>query len=258
MTSISRANQLDISPGDSSSTYLSREQQKTRKKRDKQGVSVPHAVQRPGGYRSYSDLASRHLRWYKTQDLRELYAISPLLVLERSYRWLLLSFCLISGYFHLYGLSGFWVPKSIVQHALLIGVRLHLFIGLCLCLYWELYRQGLEFHLSGFRILYSRGVIRKVKHSLSLEPAMRLSIKQNRFDLLFDLYRIYIWLPGMDDEKQLLVIPGLRKKDAHDLYDFLTHELSRRIALAPQALDTERLLKAEAASASSRALDAES
>lgn len=251
MTSISRANQLDLSSGESSSTYLNREQKKTRTNREKQRITVPHAVQRPESYRSYSDLASRHLRWYKTQDLRELYAISPLLVVEKSYRWLLLSIFLVSAYLHLYGLSGFWVPKSIIQHAFLISVRLHLFIGLCLCFYWELYRQTLEFHLSGFRILYSRGVIRKVKHSLSLEPAMRLSIKQNRFDLLFDIYRIYIWLPGMDSEKQLLVIPGLRKKDAHDLYDFLTHELSRRIALAPQALDTERLLKAEADSASS-------
>jgi hypothetical protein len=187
----------------------------------------------------FSEIDGRQLKWYTHHDLRERYNISFRFVLMKCLKWLGLAVVAWFTYLYVYGLAGIIAPESFTQHLFLITARLTLAIFLFALLYWELFRRTLEMRIVGFRFILTHGVLWKIRASIAIIPVMQITVKQTGLDLLFDVYRIAMWVPGSSDHDDMLVIPGLNRTDAYDFHNFMTIELNRQVFLAGSALEAE-------------------
>jgi uncharacterized membrane protein YdbT with pleckstrin-like domain len=186
----------------------------------------------------FSEMEPFQLSWYTHHDIKQRYPIDAIFVFAQALGWLAASTAIIIAFFIVHGASQVLAPETFVAHLHLLFARVLLACTLFSLLYWEFYRWTLEIRVVGFRLIFSYGVLWKTRRSLAIDPIMRIKVKQSQLDLLFNLYRIDMWLPG-DSIGEKLVIPGLSKENAYNLHQFFTLELNRRISLAQGALDRE-------------------
>jgi hypothetical protein len=200
----------------------------------------------------FADPATRQLYWYKNEDLLNRYRVSQHFVLEHTLHWLFLTVLSWGIYINIFGIEGVFTPplffgplfaNSLFPEGTLQGIvfylaRGSLLIFLFMVIYWELYRRSIELRISGFRLIHTRGIIWKTRVSMAVIPVMQIFIEQSFFDLLFDHYRIRIWLPG-NAQTDTFIIPSLCREHAFDLQNFLSAELSRQVFIAGQAVEVE-------------------
>jgi hypothetical protein len=197
----------------------------------------------------FSEIDSRQLSWYTQQDLRDRYKISFAFVLMKCLKWLALCIATWAGYIYWHGFESILVPQSFTQHLQLIGVRMTLAVLLFMLLYWEMYRRMLEVRIVGFRLIVTQGVLWKVRGSMAIVPIMQITVKQSGLDLLFNIYRVVMWVPGNSEEDDMLTIPGLSHSSAYDLHNFMTIELNRQVFLSGSALESEDQMRLQEAMA---------
>jgi len=120
----------------------------------------------------------------------------------------------------------------------LIAIRGSLAVLLGLSLYRELYRRTTVLHMPGFRVMFSRGILFKIRGSIPLVPVVQVYARQTPLDMLFDLHRVEIFTP-LTPKAEYTVVTGLTAKSAFGFQKFLTNELNRQVFVVGEANQSE-------------------
>jgi membrane protein YdbS with pleckstrin-like domain len=184
----------------------------------------------------------QNLRLLEEQSLQSIIQISFLFSLGKSLKIILFALCTLFIYVLLYGWEGFVVVASFSQHIQLLVVRGSIAAAFLSIIYWEIYRQSLQVWIDGFTLRVSRGVFFKKRAAVPVSSFLTVFIQQSPFEFATRLHSCHIYTIN-NPSKDILTIPGMTRRSAFALKDYLALQVNRMGKPSKDAVDLEQEMR---------------
>jgi hypothetical protein len=167
--------------------------------------------------------------WYdREQPLSDIYPISIRFVLKKTFLSLCIMMVVMGAYVSMVPRENLLSPQTFNEKLYFWVIRISIMFTILQVAYWELYRRTLEFGTDGFRLLISKGVLRKKIGSIPLIPVTELVIYHDNLDVLLGLHQVHVLAP-VDSGDKLGILEGFSKDNAMELERFLAAQLNNQI-----------------------------
>jgi len=162
-------------------------------------------------------------------DIKELFPLSPLFVVEKTWHYLFFVILTLTIYVGRNGWEELFYPHHWTEALELLLIRIKLFMWTVSGLYWEWIRRGTEIHLNGLRLELAQGIFFKKRASIHLLPHTTLYVMRHGwFDHVFNTATLRICPVNMPDE-ELVTITCLPIDRAHRLRRYLTQQIDKQL-----------------------------
>lgn len=164
-------------------------------------------------------------------DLKKIFPLSPLLVLEKTWHYLVFCTLTVAIFVGRNGWEELFHPHHWVEEFELLIVRIKFFLWTASALYWECIRRGTEMKLDGHRLEMAQGVWWKTRATMQLLPHTTIYVERHGwFDLLFNTATLKICPVNMPDSA-LVTIQCMPTDRAHRMKRYLTQQIDRQLGI---------------------------
>jgi hypothetical protein len=162
-------------------------------------------------------------------DIKEIFPLSPLLVLEKTWHYLFFVILTLTIYVGRNGWEELFYPHHWTEALELLLIRVKLFMWTVAGLYWEWIRRGTEIYLYGLRLEIAQGIFFKKRASVHLLPHTTVYVlRHGWFDHIFNTATLKVCPVNMPDE-DLVTITCLPIDRAHRLRRYLTQQIDKQL-----------------------------